>query len=131
MSNSKLNLAWPIILTFLIIMGWMPFEGLFERVLSVGIVLTAIWGWVVYRQINLLDPLNLSIRHVVFGAGLGLVAPAVILGLMVLKTGVHAHGPEFSPAEISWVTQQFFIWPIVGGVAGLGFRMLLAGKATN
>ena len=54
----------------------------------------------------------------------GLAAPAVILGLMVLKTGVHAHGPEFTPAEISWITRQFAIWPIVGGLAGLGTSLI-------
>ena len=122
--NKTLNLAWPIVATFLIIMGWMPFEGLLWLVTSVGISLALLWGWVVYRQTSFLSGLGPLGRTSVFGAIIGLATPLLILGLMVLKTGVHAHGPEYSPAEIAWITQQITIWPFVGGLAGFGLASI-------
>ena len=120
---NPINPAWPIILTFLVIMGWMPYEGFLPRVLAVGIVITLFWAFTFFRQ-DILRSFGPTQRLAVFGAMAGLAAPAVILGLMVLKTGVHAHGPEFTPAEISWTVQQFFIWPFVGGLVGFGSSFL-------
>ncbi len=105
-------------------MGWMPYEGLLWLVMSVGITLTLLWGWIVFRQTPFLNGLGPLGRSAVFGAILGLAAPLVILGLMVLKTGVHAHGPEYSPLEIRWITQQISIWPFVGGLAGFGLAII-------
>ena len=42
----------------------------------------------------------------------------------VFKTGVHAHGPEFSPAEIGWLMQQAVLWSLVGTIAGAGLGLL-------
>lgn len=128
--NSTRNLAWPLILTFIIIMGWMPFEGIFWLVTSVGITLTVLWGWVAYQS-PFLSSLGSTARLAAFGAMAGLAAPAVILGLMVLKTGVHAHGPEFTPPEIYWITQQFTIWPIFAGLCGLGVGFLNASRSPS
>lgn len=128
--NSSLNLAWPIIVTFLIIMGWMPFEGIFWLVTTVGVGITFLWGWVVYQQTACLRSQKVQIRIATFGVLAGLIAPAVVLALMVLKTGIHAHGPEFTAEEIIWITRQFLIWPIAGGIAGLGFGMLATSRST-
>ena len=125
--NSTRNLAWPLILTFLIIMVWMPFEGIFWLVLSVGVLLTLVWGSVVYQS-TFLQGWGLNARLAALGGMAGLAAPAVVLALMVLKTGVHAHGPEFTPAEISWITNQFFIWPFVAGLIGYGIGLLKASQ---
>lgn len=122
--NKTVNFAWPIVATFLIIMGWMPYEGLLWLVTSVGILLALLWGWVAFRQTSFFASLGPIGRPAVFGAILGLAAPLIILGLMVLKTGVHAHGPEYSPAEIGWITQQMTIWPFVGGLAGFGLGIV-------
>ena len=58
------------------------------------------------------------------GLLLGLASPLVILLLMVLKTGLHAHGPEFSPAQINWVIRQIPLWTISGLLAGAGLGLL-------
>ena len=91
--KSGLNLAWPIILSFLIIMGWMPFEGNFWFVITVGLLLTLLWASVFFRQSAWLSSYRPDIRLAAFGGMVGLIAPAVILALMVLKTGIHSHGP--------------------------------------
>ena len=127
--KSGLNLAWPIILSFLIIMGWMPFEGNFWFVITVGLLLTLLWAFVFFRQSAWLRSYRPDIRLAAFGGMVGFIAPAVILALMVLKTGIHSHGPEFTPVEISWVARQFLIWPIVAAGLGLGFGLILASKS--
>lgn len=57
------------------------------------------------------------------GTGSGLLT----LLLMAVKTGLHAHGPEFSAADILWVTQQIPLWTAVGLTAGLGTGLLTWG----
>jgi hypothetical protein len=59
----------------------------------------------------------------VAGAGCGLLT----LLFMAIKTGLHAHGPEFSAADIDWVLQQIPLWIFVGLLSGLGIGFL--GKA--
>lgn len=57
------------------------------------------------------------------GAGSGLAT----LALMAVKTGLHAHGPEFTPAEILWVWQAIPLWGIVGGTTGMALASILIG----
>jgi hypothetical protein len=47
---------------------------------------------------------------------------------MAVKTGLHAHGPEFTPAEINWVLQQTPIWTAAGLLAGLGLGQIVKGR---
>ena len=54
------------------------------------------------------------------GPGCALLA----LALMVVKTGLHGHGPEFTLAEIQWLVGQIPLWAIAGSLAGLGLAML-------
>ncbi len=63
----------------------------------------------------------------IVGAGTGLVA----LILMAVKTGLHAHGPEFTPAEVAWVLARIPIWFVVGVLAGLGVAMLMSGRRSR
>ena len=44
---------------------------------------------------------------------------------MAIKTGLHAHGPEFSGSELDWVLQQIPMWALVGLLGGLGLGFLL------
>jgi NhaP-type Na+/H+ or K+/H+ antiporter len=48
------------------------------------------------------------------------------LVFMAIKTGLHAHGPEFTLQEIQWVSQQTPLWAAVGLLIGLGLGMLTA-----
>lgn len=59
------------------------------------------------------------------GVLLGLLGGGLTLLGMVMKTGLHAHGPEFRPAEIAWVAQQTPLWGAAGLLAGLGLGLLL------
>ena len=59
------------------------------------------------------------------GAGLGF--GLLTLLIMAVKTGLHGHGPEFSPAEISWVIDQIPLWSLVGLLAGLGVGIVAIG----
>ena len=61
----------------------------------------------------------------VFGALLGLGTALLALLLMAVKTGLHAHGPEFSAEEVNWVLQQVPLWTVVGLLVGLGLGLLL------
>jgi hypothetical protein len=59
----------------------------------------------------------------VLGGGGGLACNLLTLVLMAIKTGLHGHGPEFTPAEIGWLFRQVPLWAIAGGLAGLGLGM--------
>lgn len=54
--------------------------------------------------------------------GVGLVF--MTLFLMALKTGIHAHGPEYTAREVAWVWSQLPLWSGVGALAGLGLGLL-------
>jgi hypothetical protein len=43
---------------------------------------------------------------------------------MALKTGLHAHGHEFTRAEIAWVLGRTPLWALAGLFAGLGVGLL-------
>ena len=130
MTSSNRSLAWPIALTFLIIMGWMPFEGLLTLVVSVGVMLTAIWTVVVVNRYE--ESIDRYFQGMIgtlivwtFAGGVaGLLTPLTVIALMIFKTGIHAHGPEFTRLETWWVMNQFFDWGWQGLLIGLGFGLL-------
>jgi hypothetical protein len=59
------------------------------------------------------------------GLALGTGMPVLILLFMVLKTGLHSHGPEFTPDELNWVLTQAPWWAASGLLGGLGLGLLL------
>ena len=59
------------------------------------------------------------------GALIGLGSALIALIFMAIKTGLHAHGPEFSPLELNWVFQQIPLWTLAGLLGGLGLGLLL------
>ena len=63
----------------------------------------------------------------VSGLFLGLGFAVLTLILMAVKTGLHGHGPEFSPEEITWVVGQIPLWGTIGLLAGAGLGALAAG----
>lgn len=66
----------------------------------------------------------------VLGLIFGLSSGLLTLLFMAVKTGLHAHGPEFTPPEVTWVIQQTLWWTIVGLMAGLGLGMVTS-KSRN
>ena len=68
-----------------------------------------------------------AVIGLVYGAGLALLT----LFLMALKTGLHAHGPEYSAAEIAWVWRQLPLWAGAGVLAGAGLALLAVGLSRS
>lgn len=61
-----------------------------------------------------------AVAGAVTGMGCGLFT----LLFMAIKTGLHAHGPEFTAADIDWVLQQIPLWTFAGLLGGLGLGFL-------
>ncbi|MBE2198030.1 MAG: hypothetical protein IAE79_05430 [Anaerolinea sp.] len=63
-------------------------------------------------------------RMAATGLLLGAGSSILTLFFMALKTGLHAHGPEFTADELAWVMRQLPLWAGVGGMTGLGLGLL-------
>lgn len=108
---------------------WLPFEG--------NIFLVVPFGWLTGFTVLVLI-LSRFLHKTTFalpgwivlwgglGGIIGLLTPWLIVGLMILKTGVHAHGPEYTPAEIAWTLSQFPGWGVIGAGFGVGYGLLSA-----
>lgn len=106
---------------------WIAFEGALWRVLllAVGttavVLLTLIQRFLGGRVLSGRWWLALTaVAGALFGGGTAVVG----LLLMVLKTGLHSHGPEFTIREIIWLVAQIQPWLLVGALTGLGLGML-------
>lgn len=106
---------------------WVPLEGVLWQLLLLAVGATAvllgllvqrIWGG--RRLVGGGWLAATAVAGALFGGGTAVVG----LLLMVLKTGLHSHGPEFSVAEINWLAGQIPLWTAAGGLAGLGLGML-------
>ncbi len=93
--------------------------GVMVTILSLGHLFQHFYGGKRISTTRLL--VSMSIFGIFAGAGAGLFT--VIF--MTIKTGLHAHGPEFSLEEIHWVTGQILFWMIAGLLGGLGTGLLL------
>ena len=110
---------------------WIPLEGNLRRAVAMGVVTTAVllmhgwqrygaervlsWGWWLGKT---------AVLGLLFGAGSSLLT----LAAMAVKTGLHAHGPEFTPVEIIWVWQQLPLWATAGLLAGLGAGLVISNQ---
>lgn len=109
---------------------WLMLEGDLRRdfMLSGLILVTVTWSLVA----RYLAGRSLSLRAWVLlfaASGMVLGASMVLLTLflMALKTGLHAHGPEYTPGELAWVWDQLPAWSAIGLLAGTGAGLFLAG----
>ena len=110
--------------------AWIALEGDLLRVvaLAVGVTLVLVGHGVQRtmggRRLSLPAWLALSAAlGLAGGAGSG----ALALLFMALKTGLHAHGPEFTPMEIEWLASRITWWGAGGFFGGLGIGLLLVG----
>jgi hypothetical protein len=109
---------------------WIPLEGdlRLDFILSVLILAmifrTLAARYLAGRRLPLPRWLGLMmLTGLVVGGGLVLLT----LLLMTLKTGLHAHGPEYTSVEITWVASRFLPWSGLGLLAGLGLGLITAG----
>jgi len=65
------------------------------------------------------------------GFSIGLATGVLTVVFMALTTGLHAHGPEFTPAEIAWVFRQIPLWTVAGLLLGLGLGSLSASASSK
>ena len=106
---------------------WIALEGNLGRVLllAAGLSLVVV-GHVVQRTLG--GRLLSRRRWLVLSAGIGCILALSVgllaLLLMALKTGLHAHGPEFAREEFDWLLGQLPVWAVAGALAGLGFGLL-------
>ncbi len=113
---------------------WISLEGSLVRVIIMGTataVLLLGHGWQrwfggkqVARGVGVLVT---AVSGAILGGSSGLLA----LVFMAVKTGLHAHGPEFSQVEIAWVWHMLPLWTAVGLLMGLGLGLLWAGMGTR
>lgn len=119
---------WIYIIWVVAAVIWMILEGSLYLTIFFGaltafiIMLAGVRKYVVRRHLSLSRWLVIS---AVLGLGLGLGSAVFTLILMAVKTGLHAHGPEFTTAEINWVLGQVPVWAVTGLLTGIGFGLLL------
>lgn len=107
---------------------WIALEGDLVRVTVLGsamslLLLGAVFQrWLAGRRLSRLVWLALCAA---LGAILGFNSGMFTLLFMALKTGLHAHGPEFSPAQIEWLLGQLPWWTSAGLLAGTGIAVIL------
>lgn len=113
---------------------WISLEGALVQVVVMGTataVLLLGHGWqrwlggkTVKRGLGLLVT---AVSGGLLGAGSALLA----LVFMAVKTGLHAHGPEFTQAEIAWVWNVLPLWTAVWLLVGLGVGLIWAGTGNK
>jgi hypothetical protein len=104
---------------------WISPEGVvWQAVVLAGLTTAVLLGHLAQKVVGgrLVDRGWWLVGTAVTGALFGLLTGWLTLFFMALKTGLHAHGPEFTPTEINWVVAQIPLWTAVGllGGAGLG-----------
>ena len=106
---------------------WMALEGNFGRVLVMGVGWTAVLCLHLiqkFRGGRVLGRWRLVVETAVGGALFAFISIALTLLFMVLKTGIHAHGAEFSPYEINQLIQKLPIALLAGTLAGTGLGLI-------
>jgi hypothetical protein len=127
-----LRLATVIVAIFAVI--WISLEGNLWQPIALAAGLTLISaGYLLQR---LLGGRKLAVGSwfaVAALAGLltGLSFGIMVLLLMAVKTGLHGHGPEFSPNELDWVVEQFPLWTVVGLLGAIGLTTVAMGIRRN
>ena len=114
--------------TALLAFVWMGLEGnlRWDLLLALALVLLAL-GHLATRYLGGRTMTAGRFAALAAAAGIagGFGVVLLMLFLMILKTGIHAHGPEYTAQEITWVWAQLPIWGGAGGLVGLGLALLV------
>ena len=68
--------------------------------------------------------IKLGILLALLGTLYGALSNIMVLVFMTIKTGAHAHGPEYTTFQIDWIINQLPYWAVAGLLAGIGFGLL-------
>jgi hypothetical protein len=107
---------------------WGVLEGDIRRVQLFGFLSAAAGLAYLFQRImagRKLAPLSGLALLALWGLALGVGTALMTLFLMAVKTGLHAHGPEFTPLEIALVGQRLPLWAGAGLLASIGAGLLL------
>jgi hypothetical protein len=127
-------LRWITIFWGLYVVAWATLEGgLWATVLAAVLTASVLLSHLFNRMLSgrILSPAVWLLVMAIFGALLGLVTAILTLIFMAIKTGLHAHGPEFSALELNWVFNQMPLWTIAGLLGGLGLGLILKAVSTQ
>ena len=127
MPRIKRGLKWATILTAIYGIVWISLEGDLRRVTVLAMAVALIGGG--YFLDKLAGGRRRTLRQwllltAICGLFIGLGIGLLTLVLMAVKTGLHAHGPEFTLDEITWIASRTPLWGIAGIFAGLGLGLL-------
>lgn len=124
------GLNWLLGIWLLYTAVWITLEGALWQVVTMGTttaVLLLGHGWQRWlggkRVGRRAGVLVTAVTGLLLGSGSGIFS----LIFMAVKTGLHAHGPEFTQAEIEWVLGMLPLWTAVGLLVGLGLGLIWAG----
>ena len=109
---------------------WISLEGGLWRVVVMGVatmILVTGQLWQRYLAGKSVGRGLAVVATAVSGLALGVGSGILTLIFMAVKTGLHAHGPEFSAAEVAWVIGQLPLWTAVGLLVGLGLGLIWVG----
>lgn len=106
---------------------WISLEGHLTRVIIMAVSTTLIAAghfaqrYATNKQLSLPQWL---IATTTTGTLLGFGIAILTLVFMGIKTGLHAHGPEFTATELNWLLQQIPFWSLLGSLTGLGLGLI-------
>ncbi|VAW33726.1 hypothetical protein MNBD_CHLOROFLEXI01-1529 [hydrothermal vent metagenome] len=113
---------------------WISLEGELWRVVLMGVATTVVaagylWQrWLGGKQVR--RGMGVGITAVI-GLLIGSGSVVMVLIFMAVKSGLHAHGAEFRPAEIDWLFSQLPLWTAVGLLTGLGLGLVWVGTGES
>lgn len=124
------GLRWLTIVMGLYALVWISLEGALWQVIVMGFGTTLVgighlWRrWLAGRRVPVGVWLGTTaVTGLLLGSGGGVLA----LVFMAVKTGLHAHGPEFTAGEIIWVWSRLPLWGLIGLLVGTAVGFLSAG----
>ncbi|WP_420629611.1 hypothetical protein [Candidatus Leptofilum sp.] len=110
---------------------WISLEGALVQVIVMGTataVLLVGYGWQQWLGGKIVGRGMGVVVTAVSGGMLGAGSALLTFVFMAVKTGLHAHGPEFTQAEITWVWNMLPLWTAVWLLVGLGAGLIWAGS---
>lgn len=121
------GLKWLTLIVIVYAVVWISLEGVLGQVLVLagGLILVGA-AYLVQRLLRgrRVQPASWLFFCALAGLMLGAFSVLLVLLLMSIKTGLHGHGPEFAPSEVTWVIDQWLLWAAAGMIAGLGLGVL-------